>query len=464
MARLHPVSALAVALSVCSAVAVRLRTNTGSSEAAFVYDYSHHGQDWMMGTCASRSRQSPINFPDLTQPPTGKLSYMYQKVSSSFELSNNGHTYSADLAGMGYGGITYENTWYNLMNINIHARSEHTFMTMAKPLEIHLVHKRFDSDALLVVAIPVDSANPPPGLLQVNGTVHRERRASSQQVPGTAPSPSPAPGGAFSAGPQYTAPPEGDVNFNPTVGFFTKVAPPPVNMKTTVPVDQINPWDLNNLLRGGTYFEYAGSLTAPPCAEVVTWFVRREPVLASDLQVLYLHDGIYGTTADFGNYRSVMPLNGRTIAVRQAVMEEPPPKKPEMSIPLGPNPRTDREFRAMKWAKDALKIAKGATDYIKDLDMRLRSAAQAHANALAPSLTPAAVPTAPPTAVQAQGVQPIDIAKTADSMAQSIAQAAKEAIASAAQQIGVEAKAAAMAAAKDAAQMATQGLPPAPPR
>ena len=26
----------------------------------------------------------------------------------------------------------------------------------------------------------------------------------------------------------------------------------------------------------------------------------------------------------------------------------------QRSIPIGPNPRTDREFRAMKWAKDAL--------------------------------------------------------------------------------------------------------------
>merc|ERR1719240_2330472 len=108
--------------------------------------------------------------------------------------------------------------------------------------------------------------------------------------------------------------------------------------------------------------------------------------MASDKQVHYLHSAIYKTTAGFGNYREVMPLNGRVVAVRQAVQEDPPPKAPEMSIPLGPNPRTDREFRAMKWAKDALKMAKSATDYIKDLDFRLRSAAKAHAEALAPQL------------------------------------------------------------------------------
>ena len=39
------------------------------------------------------------------------------------------------------------------------------------------------------------------------------------------------------------------------------------------------------LVQGGTFLEYAGSLTAPPCSEIVTWFVRRDPLMASDDQV-----------------------------------------------------------------------------------------------------------------------------------------------------------------------------------
>merc|ERR1719316_1198392 len=124
-----------------------------------------------------------------------------------------------------------------------------------------------------------------------------------------------------------------------------------------------------------------------------------------------------------------MPLNGRTIAVRQAGMEEPPLKAPEMAIPLGPNPRTDREFRAMKWAKDALKIAQHSQNYIRDLDQRLRNAAVAHANALAPDLMPDNVKAGgfPPPPSADSGPQPVDIASTAESMAKSIATAAKEA-------------------------------------
>merc|ERR1719281_1973940 len=145
--------------------------------------------------------------------------------------------------------------------------------------------------------------------------------------------------------------------------------------------------------------------------------------MASDDQVLVLYDLLFMITMSFGNYRTTMPLNNRPISIRQAVKEEPPLKAPEMAIPLGPNPRTDREFRAMKWAKDALSIAQHSQNYIRDLDSRLRNAAIAHANALAPDLMPdhvksggaGALPTPAPA-----GAEPIDIAKTAESMAKSI--------------------------------------------
>merc|ERR1719281_20535 len=88
------------------------------------------------------------------------MSYSYQPVLTEFDITNNGHAISGNLAGQGYGGITYENAFYDLMNINFHALSEHTFRGMHKPVEIHLVHKKSDSDALLVVAVPVESPTP----------------------------------------------------------------------------------------------------------------------------------------------------------------------------------------------------------------------------------------------------------------------------------------------------------------
>jgi len=480
--------------------ASRLRRGggAGSNKAGgFVYDFAHHGQEWTQGTCASRERQSPIDFPIalMNAPPTGKLMYDYSALTSSFEIFNNGKTLSADFAGQGLGGITYENAWYNLMNINIHAESEHTFKGLHMPLELHLVHKKQDSDALLVVAIPFLSVQHPE-LLQafVNHTqtpampetaeqlMGRVRALAMQAsdsgkkqapiaVPNLAPAPA-APVAAVGAAPaaptpppgvmgpnQYAAPLMSDVNFNVPLQFFMKMKPPMINEHSTAPVDEYIPFDVNRLLEGGTYFEYAGSLTAPPCAEIVTWFVRRDPIMASDAQVAVLHRAIYQLSADFGNFRATMPLNARPIAVRQAVKEAPPPKVPEQSIPLGPNPRTDREFRAMKWAKDALSISNEATAYVKDMDARLRAAAQAHANALAPDLMRAAVAqtTAPPAP---KAASPLDMSKTSAEMAKAIAQAAKTAIADASHQIKVEAQRAAKQAAQEAAQMAAQALPP----
>lgn len=389
----------------------------------FAFDYSHHGQDWVQGSCASRERQSPIDFTSdhFNAASTGKLSFNYQLVSSGFEIANSGHSIVADFAGQGYGGVTYENSWFNLLNVNVHAGSEHTFNGERKALELHLVHKKYDSDALLIIAVLLDAvapAGPPPA--------------------------------------NQTAIDPGEPDFNPTVQFFTAQTPPVINQRVVSLASDLNQLDMNKLLEGGTFFEYAGSLTAPPCAEIVTWFVRREPLKASSQQYALLHNALYEMSADFGNFRSVMPINGRPIAVRNGVREEPPPTPPIPSIPIGPNPRTDREFRAMKWAKDALTVATSATDYIKDLDQRLRRAALAHARALAPDLTdmvePAVAPTAAPNTGPA-GPSAMDIEATAAHMATSINEAAGTAIAEAKATIAREAQAAARQAAAQTAQM-----------
>jgi len=451
------------------------------SAGNFNFDYSRHGEDWVQGSCSSRGRQSPIDFEDYNSPASGKMSYSYQTVLTEFDITNNGHAISGNLAGQGYGGITYENAFYNLMNINFHALSEHTFRGMHKPLEIHLVHKRSDSDALLVVAIPVESptpiggpggglANKPQFLQRSNRSLARQPVAHGEVFGGntvnlvnTGQGPSPAPMPDKEGPGPYKVPDASLPKHNPTLQAFLRKAPPFPGASVKAQVNELTPMDINTLVQGGTFMEYAGSLTAPPCSEIVTWFVRRDPLMASDEQVLILHDDLYASSSAFGNYRTTMPLQNRPIGIRQAVKEEPPLTAPEMAIPLGPNPRTDREFRAMKWAKDALAIAQHSQNYVRDLDTRLRNAAIAHANALAPDLMPEHVKAgAPPPGAGPEGTKPIDIAKTAEGMTDAIAKAAKEAITQATHQISIEAKAAATAAAKEATAMAAGAMPPLP--
>lgn len=458
--------------------AVSLQADNAVNQGFFTYDYSHRGEDWIMGACASRSRQSPIDFPDMTSPATGTLSYMYAALATQYEFYNNGHAYTADVGGLGYGGLTYKDAWYNLMTINIHAESEHTFMSRHFPIELHLVHKRYDSDSLLIVAIPIASMTQPlaypgmPGLyLQKsssveNQTAHALRGSQLPMQTGTpgqtttplmtttplpgVPTTSPGvPGMELFTTTQvpgvYYPPVPGELNFNALLQNFLRIEPPSVHMKVVPPVIPHEPLDLNTLMEGGTFFEYAGSMTAPPCAEIVTWMVRREPILASDTQVRILYQGIYKSTAFHGNYRAVMPLNGREIAVRQAVKEVPPPQAQRKDFPRSTNLHTDREFRAMKWAKDALQISKSAAEYVKNVDQRLQRASLVRAQAYRQNLW-----TTTPAPAYGTTTMTTAMSDAARAMSQQISAIAKQEVASAVQQINLEARYAAITAASDA--------------
>lgn len=453
---------------------LRSNRNAGGDEV-FAYDYSKHGQDWMGGSCSSRSRQSPIDLP-ADAPVGGTFAFNYNPIVEPFEIMNTGHAFAVDFTGQGYGGITYENAWYDLQFITLHSMSEHTWAGMQKPVELHLVHKRADGDALLVVAVGLDSplpmmpVAPAVSLLDVNASHSGGLRKAGKQAPPLFPIP---------AGNMYYPPLATEPFFNEFAQAFMKMPPPPVNMKVRVPADSAHPFKIHELLTGATFYDYAGSLTAPPCTETVTWLVRKEPLKASHNQILFLQSQIYRTTSNFGNYRSLMPLNGRVIVVRKGMQEDlPPTAAPQVQIPQKPQ-QSDREYRAMKWAQDAMSMAKSAKDYVRDIDSRLRKAAQAHANALAPQLEPLVIGgkviadaggSAPKRTVADVAETPLmsattitpspkELEKQAETMARTLSAAAREEIEDATQQIAGEAKQAAQKAAREAADMVMTGDP-----
>lgn len=440
------------------------------------YDYSNHGQDWSAGSCSSRVRQSPIDLP-AEAGPNGHFAFKYSTVKAPFEFQNNGHTLSADFAGQGYGGVYYENAWYNLMNVNLHAQSEHTWDGKPKPVEIHMVHKRYDSGALLVIAVGVEAGA---GAAAAPGPAAASMLQLKANLSGPAPAPGPAhaPGVPYIADGSYTPPAATDEGFNPLVQAFLKVAPPDVKMKVLEPLDTSDVLDLNALVGAGSqFYEYAGSTTAPPCTENTLWLVRKDTIPASSEQIRYLHDFIFSFTAEFGNFRSVMPLNGREVYLREAKQEdEPPTISPE--VPTLPPSHSDREFRAMKWAKDALRMARSATDYIKDLDYRLRAAATAHAAALAPKLkhrkkrfdptkmkeqaTKAGASLTPGMTHAEQkntGPTPKQIETWASQIASAMAKASKAEVNAAITELGTQAGVQAVTAAQQAADIVENGLP-----
>ena len=67
---------------------------------------------------------------------------------------------------------------------------------------------------------------------------------------------------------------------------------------------------------GATTYTYKGSLTFPPCSEVVSWVVISTPLKVPQYQVDYLFN-IWPSNPKFangfGNIRSIQKLNDRTI-------------------------------------------------------------------------------------------------------------------------------------------------------
>lgn len=328
------------------------------------------------------------------------LFFSYENIDGDLVFQNDGHSLAVDLAGKGYGGITYEGGWYNILNINFHAKSEHTYDGMHLPMELHLVHKRYDGPQIIVVAIPIDCEGKPD--IDLNPPIPYDPTARDEYGPDMTRTvidfPNPAllqnKKGKSSLrngrkGPWYPAnekpyePPSAtEPNSNHFLQKFVSQLPPKLMRTTTIEGSEVDPLNLNALMEGGTYVEYEGSFTVPPCSETIQWFVKREPVMASDSEVRILYETIYEMTDDFGNYRTVLPLSGRTVSIvgsKHAIPIQ------EQDTRLKGAVASTRQFQGKTWANDALKKARLNTAAAKELSDRIHAAAQVHADQLDPS-------------------------------------------------------------------------------
>lgn len=96
---------------------------------------------------------------------------------------------------------------------------------------------------------------------------------------------------------------------NATVQQLWQYMPRIAGPEKTIDGTEVNPAGL--LPHDTAYYTYAGSVTAPPCSEGVTWFVLKAPVDVSVGQIsafakLYPHD-----------VRPPQPLNGRVVQESQ---------------------------------------------------------------------------------------------------------------------------------------------------
>merc|ERR1719504_378154 len=158
--------------------------------------------------------------------------------------------------------------------------------------------------------------------------------------------------------------------------------------------------DLNALVLGN-YISYDGSLTAPPCSENVRWYVRQTPLKASAEQVDVLSGATFRMNPQ-GNWRATFPLADRPLAVAKTVKSEPRLNVTKKA--QGPRDGTTlSEREALGWGVDAVGQAMRHLGQLKNLDQRLRSAADASAKGLQPTAPSAIVPFVP----GAKGADPL---------------------------------------------------------
>lgn len=172
------------------------------------------------GACSRGQRQSPIDLASADLQSAADLSVAWQPFDGSVE--NNGHTLQVAANGTTSSALTLGGKKYSFLQFHFHHPSEHAVAGGHWPLEIHLVHK---SEA---------------GDLAVTGILFRPGRE------------------------------------NDALGNVLARAP-----RTKGKAALEKPVDLTRFLpASAATYRYAGSLTTPPCSEIVSWIVFRDPIEA----------------------------------------------------------------------------------------------------------------------------------------------------------------------------------------
>jgi carbonic anhydrase len=221
---------------------------------AWGYTGSHGPEHWgdINATCTG-AQQSPIDITTTaaTDAEIDKIDFNYK--SSTLSIVNNGHTIQANIAPGS--SIKVADKTYELLQFHFHSPSEHTTDGQSHDMEVHLVHKAADG-ALAVVGVMLDKAKANDTLAPIWNNMPSK--------PGT----------------------------NDIKG-------------ATIAAADLLPKKTDD------FYHYMGSLTTPPCTEVVSWFVMKDGITVSDKQVAKFVDTV-GTNA-----RPVQPLNRRFVLINE---------------------------------------------------------------------------------------------------------------------------------------------------
>jgi carbonic anhydrase len=208
--------------------------------AQWVYEGKDGAADWgrldkKFEACGVGSEQSPV---DLNRPIVADVGPLrIEWNTEAFEIENNGHTIEAE--GHDMGGILLDGKAFQLKQFHFHHPSEHALGGERTAMEAHFVHAN-EAGKLAVV-----------GVLMKAGTRNDD----------------------FAA---------------------IMAAAPRAEGKNTLaaPLDPAGLLPANN-----RRYRYEGSLTTPPCSEIVDWNVFEEPITVA--------------AADIEIFKSIFPMNAR---------------------------------------------------------------------------------------------------------------------------------------------------------
>ncbi|CDW77350.1 UNKNOWN [Stylonychia lemnae] len=235
--------------------------------------YNQGGSDWT-GTCATGKSQSPVDIPvDNISGSSINSKYfrsnklldimVSQKSMSNITLQDNIYTYQYSFSD-GYLAFWDENDslqTFQLLQFHVHAPSEHTFNGQYYDVEVHFVHKHTTENRLVAFSVLFDT--------KAGGDKENEFIKS------------------MSVGAQN----QSVISTLPAMNLFKKL-------------------DMNQL------YHYEGSLTTPPCNEIVSWIIVHDPQQISSAQVKAFNDKWKNNqtfAAGKGNNRGIQNLNQRLI-------------------------------------------------------------------------------------------------------------------------------------------------------
>lgn len=188
--------------------------------------------------CAVGLQQSPIDIEATikSQLPALKLNW----GKSADTIVNNGHTIQLNFAEGST--LLLGDVKYKLLQVHFHRPSEHMIGGKNFPMEAHFVHRN-DAGGLAVVGVLMAEGRP-----------------------------------------------------NPAFGKIVKSMPaaegPAVKADATIDPHALLPHKLS-------YFRYPGSLTTPPCSEVVEWLLLTDPIQVS--------------ATDVAAFAKLYPMNARPV-------------------------------------------------------------------------------------------------------------------------------------------------------